>query len=235
MTALRGLWPSATRPPARHPCPCAALRFPAHLCAACTPNWAARGAGQRRQHRRPLARRRRSAASSAATRPAPTPPLSRPPSRTPQVTFIRDGKERTCEVGPNDYMLDAADANRIEVGARRKRVPGYWRRNPGSGAGCRPGGKAAPVLQPATAAAGCWHPACVCMSCARHRPPRRPAAPRPPSQLNASCRGGVCGTCVSKLVSGTVDNEWLEVLDDGNVLSKEQIAVGAMVHWGLGT
>ena len=44
-------------------------------------------------------------------------------------------------------------------------------------------------------------------------------------QLNASCRGGVCGTCVSKLVSGTVDNEWLEVLDDGNVLSKEQIAV----------
>lgn len=75
-----------------------------------------------------------------------------------KVTFIRDGKERTCEVGPNDYMLDAADANRIE--------------------------------------------------------------------LNASCRGGVCGTCVSKLVSGTVDNEWLEVLDDGNVLSKEQIAAG---------
>lgn len=33
----------------------------------------------------------------------------------PQVTFIRDGKEKTCEVGPNDYMLDAADASRIEV------------------------------------------------------------------------------------------------------------------------
>jgi ferredoxin len=45
-------------------------------------------------------------------------------------------------------------------------------------------------------------------------------------ELNASCRGGVCGTCVSKLRSGRVDMEWLAVLDDGNVLSQEQIQVG---------
>jgi hypothetical protein len=36
----------------------------------------------------------------------------------------------------------------------------------------------------------------------------------------------VCGTCVSKLRSGRVDMEWLAVLDDGNVLSQEQIQVG---------
>lgn len=45
-------------------------------------------------------------------------------------------------------------------------------------------------------------------------------------KLNASCRGGVCGTCVSKLRSGQVDMEWLAVLDEGSVLSKEQIEAG---------
>lgn len=38
--------------------------------------------------------------------------------------------------------------------------------------------------------------------------------------------GGVCGTCVSKLKSGEVDQDWLTVLDDGNVLSREQIEAG---------
>ena len=61
-----------------------------------------------------------------------------------------------------------------------------------------------------------------------------PPSPPPRVQLNASCRGGVCGTCVSKLVSGTVDNEWLDVLDDGNVLSAEQIKVGAEGKGGEG-
>lgn len=76
-----------------------------------------------------------------------------------KVTFVTDkGVEKTCEVGADEYMLDGADAARIEI--------------------------------------------------------------------NASCRGGVCGTCVSKLRSGEVDMEWLAVLDDGNVLSKEQIAAG---------
>ncbi|EFN51174.1 hypothetical protein CHLNCDRAFT_15322, partial [Chlorella variabilis] len=41
-------------------------------------------------------------------------------------------------------------------------------------------------------------------------------------EVNASCRGGVCGTCVSKLRSGQVDLEWLDVLDEGSVLSQEQ-------------
>ncbi|KAL4439813.1 hypothetical protein ABPG75_002814 [Micractinium tetrahymenae] len=77
-----------------------------------------------------------------------------------KVTFVSEktGSAKTCEVGPNDYMLDAADEHRID--------------------------------------------------------------------LNASCRGGVCGTCVSKLKSGQVDQDWLTVLDDGNVLSQEQIAAG---------
>lgn len=43
--------------------------------------------------------------------------------------------------------------------------------------------------------------------------------------LPASCRGGVCGSCVSKLVSGEIDNSWQCELDDGNVLSAEQMKV----------
>jgi ferredoxin len=38
--------------------------------------------------------------------------------------------------------------------------------------------------------------------------------------------GGVCGSCVSKLVSGDVDQSWLCELDDGNVLTSEQMAAG---------
>ncbi|PSC69244.1 ferredoxin [Micractinium conductrix] len=77
-----------------------------------------------------------------------------------KVTFVdqTSGAERTCEISADDYLLDGADASRID--------------------------------------------------------------------LNASCRGGVCGTCVSKLRSGQVDMEWLSVLDDGNVLSQEQVAAG---------
>lgn len=73
-----------------------------------------------------------------------------------------------------------------------------------------------------------------------------PAPPRSPPSINAppctvclaprSRAGGVCGTCVSKLVSGQVDNEWLDVLDDGNVLSKEQVGknlyLGGWVGFG---
>jgi ferredoxin len=40
------------------------------------------------------------------------------------------------------------------------------------------------------------------------------------------CAGGVCGSCVSKLVSGDVDQSWLCELDDGNVLTREQMAAG---------
>ena len=186
-----GLWPSATRPPVRHPCPCAALRLPAHLCAACTPNWAARGAGQRRRHRRPLARRRRRPPHPLRRAPRPPRPSPGAPPE-PQVTFIRDGKERTCEVGPNDYMLDAADANRIEVGARRERVPGYerCRCNPGSGAGCRPVGLVVSVLQPATAPAA----AAAAVAAARLRlhvlrPPLTAPPPRcAPPTLAAECQ-----------------------------------------------
>ena len=43
--------------------------------------------------------------------------------------------------------------------------------------------------------------------------------------MPASCRGGVCGSCVSKLVSGEIDNSWQCELDDGNVLSAEQMKV----------
>ena len=35
----------------------------------------------------------------------------------------------------------------------------------------------------------------------------------------------MCGSCVSKLVSGQIDNSWQCELDDGNVLSAEQMAV----------
>lgn len=42
----------------------------------------------------------------------------------------------------------------------------------------------------------------------------------------SSCRGGVCGSCVSKLVRGTVDQGWLCDLDDGSALTPEQIAAG---------
>lgn len=42
----------------------------------------------------------------------------------------------------------------------------------------------------------------------------------------SSCRGGVCGSCVSKLVQGTVDQGWLCDLDDGSALTPEQIAAG---------
>lgn len=36
----------------------------------------------------------------------------------------------------------------------------------------------------------------------------------------------MCGTCVSKLVDGHVDQSWLCELDDGNVLTKEQMDAG---------
>eukprot|EP00887_Chlorella_sp_A99_P000491 scaffold17.g491.t1 len=44
--------------------------------------------------------------------------------------------------------------------------------------------------------------------------------------IPASCRGGVCGSCVAKLVSGKVDMGWACELDDGNVLTEEQMAAG---------
>ncbi len=44
--------------------------------------------------------------------------------------------------------------------------------------------------------------------------------------IPCSCRGGVCGTCVSKLLSGNIDDSWLTELDDGNVLTAEQMKAG---------
>ena len=38
----------------------------------------------------------------------------------------------------------------------------------------------------------------------------------------------MCGTCVSKLVSGEVDIGWLEALDDGSPLTPEQVKVGGV-------
>lgn len=91
-----------------------------------------------------------------------------------------------------------------------------------------------------------------------HTPPRTPAAPLPLQvtfkrdngdvkvvqckegeylldvadanriDIPASCRGGVCGSCVAKLVSGKVDMGWACELDDGNVLTEDQMAAGYM-------
>lgn len=48
-------------------------------------------------------------------------------------------------------------------------------------------------------------------------------SPRPSPPTRA---GGVCGSCVGKLVSGEIDNSWQCELDDGNVLSADQMAAG---------
>lgn len=69
-----------------------------------------------------------------------------------------------------------------------------------------------------------WRPI-PCPSPSSSPPPFTPLTRHPPARLHAPA-GGVCGTCVSKLVSGQVDLDWLTVLDDGNVLSKEQIEAG---------
>lgn len=53
--------------------------------------------------------------------------------------------------------------------------------------------------------------------------PCPPPAPPPPRPRRA---GGVCGSCVGKLVSGEIDNSWQCELDDGNVLSADQMAAG---------
>ena len=44
--------------------------------------------------------------------------------------------------------------------------------------------------------------------------------------IPCSCRGGVCGTCVSKLLTGTIDDSWLTELDAGSVLTEAQAAAG---------
>lgn len=61
----------------------------------------------------------------------------------------------------------------------------------------------------------------------RRRPAQRasPALPRPTQPTTPAG--------VSKLLSGQVDNEWLDVLDDGNVLSHEQARACGHVGWSV--
>jgi len=51
----------------------------------------------------------------------------------PQVTFVKKGVEKTCEISPNDYLLDGADESRIELNAscRGERVGGVVGRDGG--------------------------------------------------------------------------------------------------------
>lgn len=105
-------------------------------------------------------------ATTSSTRVfAPAKAAQRPSRRSVKVQAYKvtfreatKGTEKTVECGADEYLLDVADANRID--------------------------------------------------------------------MPASCRGGVCGSCVGKLVSGEIDNSWQCELDDGNVLSADQMAAG---------
>lgn len=78
---------------------------------------------QRRPHTPSRPRAAAAAARAIASSPPPRRRLAahRPPPLLPapprQVTFIRDGQEKSCEIGAGDYLLDGADASRIELNA----------------------------------------------------------------------------------------------------------------------